>query len=122
MQLRPHQDLAVEMLRDSLRTGHKRPMLAAPCSFGKTITAAYLLRSALQKGKRAVFICDRIKLIEQSLIAFDVHGLDFGVIQGDHWKTDYSKPLQIASAQTLARRIEKHGIKAFLTSLYFSRI
>ena len=113
MQLRPHQDLAVEMLRESLRTGHKRPMLAAPCSFGKTITAAYMLRSALSKGKRAVFICDRIKLIEQSLIAFDAHGLDFGVIQGDHWKTDYSKPLQIASAQTLARRIDKFGIKAF---------
>lgn len=88
-------------------------MLAAPCSFGKTITAAFMLRNALQKGKRAVFICDRIKLIEQSLEAFDKHGLDFGVIQGDHWKTDYSKPLQIASAQTLSRRLDKFGLKAF---------
>lgn len=113
MELRPHQLLAVEMLRASLRSGKKRPMLAAPCSFGKTITAAYLLRAALKKKKRAVFICDRIKLIEQSLVAFDRHGLDFGVIQGDHWKTDYSKPLQIASAQTLSRRIEKFGMKAF---------
>ena len=113
MELRPHQDYAVNELRRSLSTGHKRPMLAAPCSFGKTIVAAYMLKSAVSKGKRAVFICDRIKLIEQSLVSFDAHGLDFGVIQGDHWKTDYSKPLQIASAQTLARRIEKHGLKAF---------
>ena len=113
MELRPHQIAAVEMLRASLRAGNKRPILAAPCSFGKTITAAYILKSAVEKGKRAVIICDRIKLIEQTLEAYDGMGLDFGVIQADHWRTDYSKPLQIASAQTLARKIEKHGPKAF---------
>src|SRR6056300_1815433 len=101
MILRPHQITAVEMLRASLRAGNKRPVLAAPCSFGKTITAAYILKSAVEKGKRAVIICDRIKLIEQTLEAYDSMGLDFGVIQADHWRTDYSKPLQIASAQTL---------------------
>lgn len=113
MDLRPHQITAVEMLRASLRAGNKRPVLAAPCSFGKTITAAYILKSAVEKGKRAVIICDRIKLIEQTLEAYDSMGLEFGVIQADHWRTDYSKPLQIASAQTLARKIEKYGPQAF---------
>lgn len=113
MNLRPHQITAVEMLRASLRAGKKRPVLAAPCSFGKTITAAYILQSAVAKGKRAVIICDRIKLIEQTLEAYDGMGLEFGVIQADHWRTDYSKPLQIASAQTLARKIEKYGAQAF---------
>lgn len=32
MNLRPHQITAVEMLRASLRSGKKRPILAAPCS------------------------------------------------------------------------------------------
>ena len=82
MNLRPHQITAVEMLRASLRAGKKRPVLAAPCSFGKTITAAYMLRSAAEKGKRGVFICDRIKLVEQALESFDMHGLKVGVIQG----------------------------------------
>jgi len=113
MQLRPHQKLAIDMLRHSLQTGHKRPILAAPCSFGKTITAAYILNEVVNKGKRAVIICDRIKLIEQTLEAYDGMGLEFGVIQGDHWRTDYSKPLQIASAQTLARRLDKFGIQSF---------
>lgn len=113
MDLRPHQITAVEMLRASLRSGNKRPVLAAPCSFGKTITAAYILKSAVEKGKRAVIICDRIKLIEQTLEAYDSMGLEFGVIQADHWRTDYSKPLQIASAQTLARKLEKYGPQAF---------
>lgn len=104
MQLRPHQELAIEMLRDSLRKGKMRPLLAAPCSFGKTITAAAMLKSALDKGKRGIFICDRIKLVQQSLEAFDAHGLPFGVMQGNHELTNPHAPIQIASVQTLARR------------------
>ena len=104
MQLRPHQQTAIEMLRHSLATGHKRPMLAAPCSFGKTITAAAMLKNALDKGKRGIFICDRVKLISQSIEAFDAHGLPFGVMQGDHFMSNPMAPIQIASVQTLARR------------------
>jgi len=104
MELRPHQQKAVEMLRSSLSRGKRRPILAAPCSFGKTITAAYMLDQAVSKGKRGIFICDRIKLVEQSLAEFEDHGMDFGVMQGNHWKTDGGAPIQIASIQTLARR------------------
>ena len=104
MELRPHQETAVEMLRNSLRRGKKRPILAAPCSFGKTITAAYIFEEAIKRGKRGIFICDRIKLVEQSLEAFDLHGVDAGVMQGNHHRTDHYMPVQIASIQTLARR------------------
>jgi DNA repair protein RadD len=104
MELRPHQEKAIEMLRASLRKGNKRPILAAPCSFGKTITAAALLKSAVLRGKKGIFICDRIKLVQQSLEAFSHHGLDFGVIQGNHELTNRNAPIQIASIQTLARR------------------
>jgi len=104
MELRPHQQKAVEMLRFSLSKGNKRPILAAPCSFGKTITAAYMLKEAVRKGKRGIFICDRIKLVEQSLDAFDLHGIETGVLQGAHYRADSGAPIQIASIQTLARR------------------
>lgn len=104
MNLRPHQETAIEMLRDSLKRGNRKIMLAAPCSFGKTITAAAMLKSAVEKGKRGIFICDRIKLVQQSLEAFDKHGLPFGVMQGNHYLTDPTAPVQIASIQTLARR------------------
>ena len=104
MNLRPHQEKAIEMLRASLRKGNKRPILAAPCSFGKTITAAALLKSAVLRGKKGIFICDRIKLVQQSLEAFSHHGLEFGVIQGNHELTNRNAPIQIASIQTLARR------------------
>jgi superfamily II DNA or RNA helicase len=104
MELRPHQIKAIEMLRESLRKGNKRPILAAPCSFGKTITAAYMLSEAAKKGRRCVFICDRIKLVQQALEAFDLNGLDVGVIQGNHERTNWDAPIQIASIQTMSRR------------------
>lgn len=103
--LRPHQKTAVEMLRQSLREGKHRPVLAAPCSFGKTITAAYILASAAKKGKRGIFICDRIKLVQQALDEFDEYGLDVGVIQGWHERSNLMADIQIASIQTLARRM-----------------
>lgn len=104
MILRPHQNLAIEMLRSSLRHGNKRVILAAPCSFGKTITALHMLQSAAEKGKRGIFICDRIKLVQQALESADFHGLDVGVIQGAHERSNWDAPIQIASIQTLARR------------------
>ena len=104
MELRHHQELAIDMLRHSLRAGNKRPLLAAPCSFGKTITAAYILSEAAKKGKRGVFFCDRIKLVQQSVRAFVGMGLDIGVMQGNHEMTNFRAPIQIASIQTAARR------------------
>lgn len=102
--LRPHQTQAIEMLRQSIRAGNKKVVLAAPCAFGKTLTAGYIISQLVAKGKRAIFICDRIKLVQQSLVAFDSLGLNVGVIQGQHERTDYNKPVQIASIQTLARK------------------
>ena len=104
MQLRPHQEKAVEMVRQSFRAGNRKTLLCAPCSFGKTHTAAYMMREAVAKGKRCVFFADRIKLIDQTLEAFDQWGISYGVMQADHWLTDPSKQVQIASIQTMARR------------------
>ena len=92
------------MIRESMRRGNKRIILAAPCSFGKTRTAAWLLAEVAKRGKKCVFICDRIKLVQQALDDFESHGLRVGVIQGSHWKYDPSAVIQIASIQTLARR------------------
>lgn len=104
MLLRPHQEKAVQMLRQSLARGNKRPLLAAPCSFGKTITAAYILNETYKKGNRGLFIADRVKLIQQTVDSFTNHQMPIGVMQGSHEMNDPSKPIQIASVQTLARR------------------
>jgi DNA repair protein RadD len=103
-QLRPHQETAIEMLRASFAQGKHRPILAAPCSFGKTTVASYLIQSAIGKGKRCAFIVDRVELLDQAGERFAADGIDFGVMQGDHPMTDPRKQVQIATIQTLNRR------------------
>lgn len=104
VQLRPHQRRAIEMVNASFGGGYRTVLLAAPCSFGKTHTAAAILKLESEKGKRCVFFVDRIKLVSQTLEIFDEWGLDFGVIQANHPLSDPEKPVQIASIQTVARR------------------
>lgn len=102
---RQFQETAHSALRDGLKAGHKNQLIMAPTGAGKTYLGLRIAHEALQRGKRALFICDRITLINQTSEAADKYGLsDHGVIQSGHWRYDPRRPLQIASAQTLARR------------------
>ena len=95
---------AVNALRHSLRCGHLRPILAAPCSMGKTMIAAHIMLSAAQKGKRSMFFCDRLKLLQQTIQTFEKLSCDFSVLQADDPRYDPSKLIQIASIQTATKR------------------
>ena len=103
--LHPHQTSAIAMLRASLGSGRKRPMLALPTGAGKTVIAANIIRSAVEKRKRVIFTVPAIELVDQSVERLWEDGIrDVGVLQGNHPLTDYAKAVQVASVQTLARR------------------
>lgn len=104
MELRKHQSKAIEDIKFSFRMGNRKVVLAAPCSFGKTIVSAWLMKQVMDRGKTGLFLCDRIKLIDQTIKAFQINSVDFGVLQGEHELEDLAAPIQIASVQTLARR------------------
>jgi DNA repair protein RadD len=76
-----------------------------PTGAGKTVTAAAIIRNALDRRKRVIFTVPAISLVDQTAREFYAEGIrDVGVIQADHPMTDPSKPVQIASIQTLQRR------------------
>jgi DNA repair protein RadD len=104
LELRPYQDDSIEALRQGIREHKRRQVLVAPTGAGKTIVGLKLIAESQRKGTRAWFIVDRVSLIDQTSAVFSDYGIDHGIIQADHLMTDYSKPVQIASAQTLARR------------------
>lgn len=80
-------------------------MLQVATGGGKTFIAATITRNARAKGKRVCFVVDALSLIDQTVEAFYAEGITgIGVIQADHPMTDWSKPVQIASVQTLRRR------------------
>lgn len=102
--LRPYQADVLDKLRDGIRAGKRRQILVAPTGAGKTEMAMKVLQEAEVKGSRVWFIVDRVTLVDQTLERFDTYGIDHGVIQSNHRMTDYRKPIQIVSAQTLGRR------------------
>lgn len=103
--LRPKQAIALEQVRQAVREGHKRIVLQAPTGMGKTLMAAHLIGSSIERGKRPLFTCPAITLVDQTLKAFEREGIhDIGVIQANHYRTDWDAQVQIASVQTLIRR------------------
>ncbi|MEM6461663.1 MAG: DEAD/DEAH box helicase [Pseudomonadota bacterium] len=103
--LRDYQQQAIAQLRLSIRSGKKRPMLQLPTGGGKTLLSAHIIAGARSKGKRVCFVVPALSLIDQTVTAFfDEKLSDIGVIQADHPMTDGSKPIQVASIQTISRR------------------
>lgn len=103
--LRDYQERGIADLRSALRSGYKRPLLQLPTGAGKTKTAAAIINSAYDKGKRVIFTVPAVALIDQTVRAFwDENIRDIGVIQANHSMTNPAKPVQIASVQTLQKR------------------
>ena len=97
--LRPYQQTAVDAVRDSFRSGRRRPLLVAPTGSGKTVIFSFVTASAAAKGNRTLVLVHRQELLEQchrSLDSMDVpHGLiASGLTPERHQLT------QVASVQT----------------------
>jgi len=102
---RTFQNTAHEALRQGVREGHRCQAVMAPTGAGKSYLGLRVIHEALVRGKRAVFVCDRTTLINQTSEAADRYGLSaHGIMQADHWRSDRSMPFQIATAQTIAGR------------------
>lgn len=103
--LRDYQVDAIDRARQSYANGHTRPLLMAPTGAGKTKIAVQIIKNAVSRGNRVLFTVDRVQLIDQTAEVFFKEGLDFGVIQADHPLTRGRAPVQLASVQTLTKRL-----------------
>jgi len=92
-------------LREGFRQGHKNQIIMAPTGAGKTYLGLRICNEAIQRGKRAVFLCDRTTLINQTSAVADRYGMtNHGIIQANHWRRRPDELFQIASIQTIAKR------------------
>lgn len=100
---RPYQAASIEDLRQGFRDGHIRQVLAAPTGSGKSVIMLSMIRSAIEKGKRIMFICERRILVDQFSKHLDEARIDHGVLMAKHWRFRPQELVQVASAQTLER-------------------
>jgi superfamily II DNA or RNA helicase len=104
--LTQQQESLLDELYQAIHAGCRRIMAQAPTGFGKTIVAAKIAEKIQTAGKRMIFTVPALSLIDQTAGKFYAEGVrDVGVIQADHCLTNYSRPIQIASVQTLQRRV-----------------
>lgn len=104
IRLRDYQLDAIDRLREMIRAGQRRLVLCAGTGAGKTVMASHLLRQADQKGNYALFLVDRIALVNQTSATLDHYGIRHGVVQGVNERYAPRLNVQVCSIQTLARR------------------
>jgi superfamily II DNA or RNA helicase len=103
MQLRPYQEASKEGLRQGFRDQHIRQILCASTGAGKSIIMLSMIKSALEKGSRILFVCERRILVEQFSSHLDSVNIDHGILMASHWRWRPDRKIQVASAQTLEK-------------------
>ncbi len=102
-----HQERGVEQTRQSIATGHRRPIAVMGTGGGKSRYAGMVIESALQMGKKCLFIAHRRNLVSQfvNYTLAGVFGIDAGYIMADY---DYvaGKSVYCGTVQTIAPRLQ----------------
>jgi DNA repair protein RadD len=106
--LRPYQVDLVERLRARYRAGVRALVCVAVTGAGKTVMASALVAQAVARGRRVLFVAHRKELIDQASAKLASFGVAHGVIRSGH-PGDPTAAVQVASVQTLARRLGKSG-------------
>ena len=110
MKLRPYQEQVIEDLRQGIREGHKRQILALATGAGKTIVASAIIRNAVANGNRCIFIVDRKTLVHQAVKHLHEIGLSVGVVQGINTEYTPQDDVIVATVQSLKNRTPFHWI------------
>ena len=105
IQLRPYQQDFINAISDEFHKKNKRVVGVAPCGSGKTVMTGWMIRESLNRNKRSIFFVHRKELIEQTAKTFNDLEIPFGVISAG-LDMNLNLPVQIASVQTLARRVD----------------
>lgn len=101
--LRPYQSQAISDLRLAYRDGARAPLLVLPTGGGKTIVMAEILRALEARGRSAMVLVHRRELIAQTTAKLQLAGVQHGIIAAGIQPA--AAPIQVASVQTLARRL-----------------
>ena len=101
--LRPRQQQALADLRRAYADGARAPVLVAPTGFGKTATAAEIVRSAVAKGRKVWFLAHLREILDDTSQRLSAAGISHGSIRADR-SANYSAAVQVVAVQTAVRR------------------
>ncbi len=101
MKLRKYQEKIITDTRAHLKLKKKVLVVAATAS-GKTATLSYMIGVAARRDFSSWFVVHKRELLRQVISAFELAGIDFGVIADGYEQQE--KRVQIVMIQSLANR------------------
>lgn len=104
MKLRQYQQQAIDDLRQAYGSGRRAPLFVLPTGGGKTFVFTHLTQLAVFRGNRVLILVHRAELLDQASRSLSSLSVDHGLVSPRHIR-QYDKPVQVASVQTLVRRL-----------------
>jgi DNA repair protein RadD len=105
--LRDYQLRAIVGARAEVRRGNRSVLLVSPTGSGKTAIGSEIVRSAVERGGRVLWLAHRVELLAQAADRLEKCGLTVGVLAPSAGTRAHAfAPVQGASIQTLRARGE----------------
>ena len=104
--LRPYQQQAVAQIRGAYQAGCRRALFVLPTGGGKTVVFTHIAERAAMRGSRICILVHRQELVDQASRSLHAIGCNHGIIAAGY-RQDLSHTVQVASVQTLARRLHQ---------------
>src|SRR4051812_1701241 len=113
---RPDQVEAHAAVIDALVTGMCRPLVEAPCGWGKSVLLGTVALDLAQHGRRVLLLAHRRELLEQNTGA--IHRLDpaadIGICSASLGADRLDAAITIGSTPTVFRRLRRLGSVDFV--------
>ena len=106
IRLYDYQGAMVKETYHYIRSGCQRILLVVIMGAGKTYTSAWMIRDAVSRGHRCVFLVTLNVLLDQTAKSLRSLGVDCTILQGDR-VVDKKAPVVVASLQTIAARLKR---------------
>lgn len=104
-ELRDYQKKAIEEARQLISQGKKSIMIQAPTGAGKGVILSHIIHSATLKGSTVLFLVHRGEILKQISAYMKHFEIEHGIIKsGEDY--NYALPVQLASFQTIIRRMD----------------
>ena len=103
-ELHNFQQQVIDDLSAGYQQGHLRQVVALATGGGKTVVAAHLGHRAAAKGKRTLFVVDRVQLCGQAAETFNDMGLSVGILRGEDTSYTRQDQIVVASIQSIRSR------------------
>lgn len=122
LKLREYQLRGIEQASKRIAAGARRLCLVLPTGGGKTVVASEIIRRAVARGRRVLFLAHRRELLDQTINKLTDAGVhDVGlVLAGERQRYRPHAPVQVASVQTLVRRVMPPADLVFVDEAHHS--